>query len=111
MMKMFVFTLKDYALEWFDDCSPKEISSFSSLIKTFHEFWDPSYEDEAQVDNLDAHVVLNVCHEKNKEIQDLMFLMHSSPSKALVAEIEENIKVLNTLFVFLEGEGHGSTIE
>jgi hypothetical protein len=35
MMKMFVLTLEDDAMEWFDDCSPKEISSFAGLIKAF----------------------------------------------------------------------------
>lgn len=43
--------------------------------------------------------MLNACHEKNKEIQDLMFLMHSNPSEALVAEIVPKIKALNALLV------------
>jgi hypothetical protein len=42
---MFVFTLEDYAQEWFNDCSPREISSFLGLIKAFQKFCDPSYEE------------------------------------------------------------------
>jgi hypothetical protein len=36
MMKMFVFTLKDYVLDWFDDCSPKDLSfRFNKSISQF----------------------------------------------------------------------------
>lgn len=63
-------------------------------------FWDPGYEEEAQVEDIAAHAVLDACHEKNKEIQDLMLLMHSNPLEALVAEIEEKVKASNTFLVF-----------
>jgi len=39
-MEIFVMTLEDDALEWFYDCTPKEISSLSVLIKACSRAWD-----------------------------------------------------------------------
>jgi hypothetical protein len=57
MMKMFALTLKGYALEWFDDCIPKEISSFSGLTKAFRKLWNPSYEEEEQLKDHMMHLL------------------------------------------------------
>ena len=43
MMKIFLMTLEDDALEWFYDCIMKEISSLLGLIKAFCKVWDLGY--------------------------------------------------------------------
>lgn len=40
MMKMFVLTLKDHALQCFRDCCPREISSFAGLIRLVYKHFD-----------------------------------------------------------------------
>jgi len=44
-------------IERFDDCSSKEISSFSGLIKAFHKFWDHSYEEEEHIEGSMMHML------------------------------------------------------
>jgi hypothetical protein len=58
MMKMFVCTLEDEVLEWFYDCSPKEISSLAGLIRAFCKHWDVSYEEkEESIEDYAFHLV------------------------------------------------------
>jgi hypothetical protein len=63
MMKMFVCTLENEALDWFENLRRGGISTFAGLIKAFCEHWDLSYGKEEKVEDL-----VEACQDKEGEI-------------------------------------------
>jgi len=113
MVKMFVLILEDDANTWFEICSAREIFLFASLTKAFCKCRSLSYEEkvEALLDEPhNSYVTIDAFHEKEKDIEELIFLFHSNPLKALMVEIKEKVEALNVLLVSPEEENYGSTM-
>jgi hypothetical protein len=64
MMRMFSHSLVGDAKDWFKDFGKGEINSFAGFIKSFHKYWDSSYKEEEQIEDLlDESISLNEDHE------------------------------------------------
>lgn len=68
MMKIFLITLEADALEWFYNCSPKEISPLLGLIEAFHRVWDFGYFEGSH----EAYVMVEICCRLRRKLDDLV---------------------------------------
>ena len=98
MMKIFLITLEDDALEWFYDCITKDISCLLGLIKSFCKIWDLGYVEGSHT----KYVMIDIFHRMRRDLDDLVLAYTIDPSNLLFYKTKDKYNALNSLITIVE---------